>query len=84
MLRATHELNDFPSRHWSLVTDHVHVRFRRMETNRLEAFSDGVLAIIITIFLWGKQAIPALTRSKRVALAKRALQRAEHPAKHTK
>ena len=29
----------------------VHVKFQRMKTNRLEAFSDGVFAIIITIMV---------------------------------
>src|SRR5438067_11012324 len=33
------------------VTAHAHVRFQRMKTNRLEAFSDGVFAIIITIMV---------------------------------
>jgi uncharacterized membrane protein len=35
----------------ALVTAPARVRLRRMKTNRLEAFSDGVMAILITIMV---------------------------------
>jgi undecaprenyl-diphosphatase len=42
------------------------------------------LAVIITIFLLGKQAFPALTRSKRLAVAKRVVRRAGRRANRAK